>query len=176
MSSDNKKLEDILEEVSKDLKTGTELIGGETQNDKITEFQAAARDIREQLKRVEEGGRVMRLGIVGQVKVGKTSFLNALLFEGKTVLPQAATPMTAALTRIRYSRNPSIKVVFYDEVDWNNVEAYHSSYTEKLHKYYQDYLDTFRPAQEKNKGFISSVTSAWQPKEKPMRTEKMTLA
>ncbi len=33
----------------------------------------------------------LRIGIVGQVKAGKSSFINALLFDGKDVLPKAST-------------------------------------------------------------------------------------
>ena len=42
----------------------------------------------------------LRIGIMGRVKAGKSTFLNALLFDGQPVLPQAATPKTANLTRI----------------------------------------------------------------------------
>ncbi len=176
MSEIKTKLEDILEVIGQELETGAELIGGETQNDKITEFQAAANSIREQLKRVEEEGRVMRLGIVGQVKAGKSSFLNALLFEGQEILPKAATPMTAALTRIRYNRTPRAKVVFYEETDWNSVESYSSRYTEKLHKYYQEYLDKCRSEQKKNDSFFSKAVSYLQDdgKTKPAPSQ-MTL-
>lgn len=130
-------LEQVLEEVGKELDTGSELISGERQNEKISEFQTAARQIRQELERIEEEGRVMRLGIVGEVKAGKTSFLNALLFGGRTVLPKAATPMTAALTRIRYSPNPAATVVFYSEADWKSVKSYADSYGQKIEHEYQ---------------------------------------
>ena len=73
-------LEGVLEEVGAELDAGSELINGGKQNDKISEFQAGAKQIRQELERVEEDGRVMRLGIVGEVKAGKTTFLNSLLF------------------------------------------------------------------------------------------------
>lgn len=60
-----------------------------------------------------EENRKLRIGIVGQVKAGKSSFLNALLFEGKEILPHAATPMTAALTKIEYAENPYAVVHYY---------------------------------------------------------------
>ncbi|MDO5297342.1 MAG: dynamin family protein [bacterium] len=177
MSEIKNKLEDILEEIGQELETGAELISGETKNDKITEFQAAANSIREQLKRVEEEGRVMRLGIAGQVKAGKSSFLNALLFEGQEILPKAATPMTAALTRIRYSRTPQAKVVFYEEADWNSVESYARRYTEKLNKYYQEYLDKLRAEQKKSESFLSRAVSYLQDDDRQETTpSQMTLA
>ncbi|MBP1542934.1 MAG: dynamin family protein [Oscillospiraceae bacterium] len=47
--------------------------------------------------------RKLNIGVIGQVKAGKSSFLNTLLFGGKKVLPSAATPKTATLTKIEYS-------------------------------------------------------------------------
>ena len=44
--------------------------------------------------------RKLNIGVVGQVKAGKSSFLNTLLFSGKEVLPKAATPKTATLTKM----------------------------------------------------------------------------
>ena len=54
-------------------------------------------------KETGEKEGVLRIGIVGQVKAGKSSFINALLFDGNDILPKASTPMTAALTVIKYS-------------------------------------------------------------------------
>lgn len=59
-----------------------------------------------------EQGRVLRIGIIGRVKAGKSSMLNALLFNGNDILPKAATPMTAALTIMEYSENVSAEVDF----------------------------------------------------------------
>jgi len=63
--------------------------------------------------------RNLKLGIVGRVKAGKSSFLNALLFDGEEWLPKAATPMTAALTRITYTTGkPQMVVHFYLREEW----------------------------------------------------------
>ncbi|EPP5811104.1 dynamin family protein [Vibrio vulnificus] len=69
----------------------------------------------------KQENRVLRIGIVGQIKRGKSSFLNSLLFDGKSVLPKAATPMTAALTKISYSEQPTATVEFYSKKEWNKV-------------------------------------------------------
>lgn len=69
----------------------------------------------------EEEGRLLKIGVIGQIKRGKSSFLNALLFNGDDVLPKAATPMTAALTKIRYSEKISAKIEFYTEKDWEEI-------------------------------------------------------
>jgi hypothetical protein len=73
-------------------------------------------------------GRKLRIGIVGQVKVGKSSFLNALLFDGRDLLPKAATPMTAALTTLSYADEPCAEVEFFTHDDWGKVERLSSEY------------------------------------------------
>ncbi len=65
----------------------------------------------------------LSIGIMGQVKAGKSSFLNALLFEGREVLPVAATPKTANLTRISYGDTPLLTVDFYSPEEWAAIEA-----------------------------------------------------
>ena len=68
-------------------------------------------------------GQKLRIGIIGQVKAGKSSFLNALLFQGEDLLPKASTPMTAGLTVIGYGEEPKFKVEYYSKEDWNIVES-----------------------------------------------------
>lgn len=85
-------------------------------------------------------GRALKIGIVGEVKAGKSSFLNALLFRGHSVLPQASTPMTAALTKISYGETPSAKIEFYNEKDWENIEALAGEYDKLVDGQYNNYL------------------------------------
>lgn len=59
-------------------------------------------NIQNTIKKLEDENRLLQIGIVGAVKAGKSTFLNSLIFDGKDVLPKAATPMTAALTIIKY--------------------------------------------------------------------------
>ena len=73
-------------------------------------------------KAVEDENRDLVIAIVGRVKSGKSSFLNALLFKGESVLPQAATPMTAALTFIRYDKTCHAEVEFFSEGDWETFK------------------------------------------------------
>lgn len=63
----------------------------------------------------------LRIGIMGQVKAGKSTFLNALLFDGKPILPQAATPKTANLTRISYGEQWQLVVEYYSTEDWDEI-------------------------------------------------------
>ena len=74
------------------------------------------------ISRLESEDKTLTIGIVGQVKAGKSSFLNALFFEGEDILPKAVTPMTAALTKIRYSKDNYAKVHFFSKQDWENIK------------------------------------------------------
>ena len=65
----------------------------------------------------------LSIGIMGQVKAGKSSFLNALLFDGRPVLPEAATPKTANLTRIGYGETPMLEVSYYSADEWQAMET-----------------------------------------------------
>ncbi|MBN2975035.1 dynamin family protein [Pseudomonas lactucae] len=66
---------------------------------------------------LQDQNRLMNIGIVGRVKAGKSSLLNALIFDGEPILPKAATPMTAALTTITWGEVFQAKVEFYSETD-----------------------------------------------------------
>lgn len=66
--------------------------------------------------------RKLNIGVVGQVKAGKSSFLNALLFDGQEILPKASTPKTAALTKMEYAEENMIQVEYYTEDEWGVLE------------------------------------------------------
>ena len=61
---------------------------------------------------------VLTIGVIGQMKAGKSTFLNAFVFE-RDVLPAATTPMTAALTVITYGPEEKIEVEFYTRDEWD---------------------------------------------------------
>jgi len=75
-----------------------------------------------EIDEIENNNRLLQIGIVGRVKAGKSSLLNALLFDGKAVLPKAATPMTAALTVISYGDKLSAEVEFFTPQDIENIK------------------------------------------------------
>ena len=75
-----------------------------------------------------EKNRLLRLGIIGQVKSGKSSLLNLLLFDGQEVLPKAATPMTASLTHIVKSDRDEIEVEYYSHKDWQEIKRHANEY------------------------------------------------
>ena len=96
-----------------------------------TAHARAIASIREDVVRLGakfDGDRLLRLGVVGQVKAGKSSLLNLLLFGGKEVLPKAATPMTASLTHITKSDRDEIEVEYYTKKDWAEIEEHAKEY------------------------------------------------
>lgn len=89
------------------------------------EIKRFADDIATRFKEFKEGGealitegKILKIGVVGQVKAGKSSFLNSLMFNGEDVLPKASTPMTAGLTILEYGESNFFEVEYYDENEW----------------------------------------------------------
>lgn len=68
------------------------------------------------------------------MKAGKSSFLNALIFEGVEVLPKAATPMTASLTILKYANTLSAEVEFYSPKDIAELKNEHERYVREFNR------------------------------------------
>ncbi|GAA9098730.1 dynamin family protein [Helicobacter pylori] len=89
-------------------------------------------ELEKTLKGMQAENRGLKVGIIGCVKAGKSSLLNALIFEGKDVLPKAATPMTASLTILKYAQNLSAEAQFYDEQDIEELKRDHERYEKEF--------------------------------------------
>ncbi len=89
-------------------------------------------ELEKTLKEMQAKDRDLKVGIIGRVKAGKSSLLNALIFEGVEVLPKAATPMTASLTILKYAQNLSAQAQFYDEKDMEELKRDHEKYEKKF--------------------------------------------
>lgn len=85
-------------------------------------LQAIAANFKMKTEDFYRKNRKLNIGVVGQVKAGKSSFLNTLLFGGKEVLPKAATPKTATLTKMEYAEENSIDIEYYSAEDWKILE------------------------------------------------------
>lgn len=110
----------------RDLLTGLRLSAEGTENapaaqEKSDSLPRSPDELREKFKTGMQDGSRLRVGIIGRVKAGKSSLLNALLFDGKDVLPKAATPMTASLTVLGYAAEPYAEVEFFEEKDIENM-------------------------------------------------------
>ena len=95
-------------------------------------------DLEQAFSDLVEENRLLQIGVVGRVKAGKSSLLNALVFDGHAILPRAATPMTAALTTLTYGDTFGADVQFYSAADRDNIQQdalrYQQRYQEELTK------------------------------------------
>lgn len=100
----------------------------------VSDLTSFSGDLTKNVQAAQQEGRDLRIAVVGQMKAGKSSFLNALLFP-VDILPKAATPMTAALTRIAYTPKKSYaEIEFYSQDDWRQI-------SHKSHEYKQQYQE-----------------------------------
>ncbi|WP_181340889.1 dynamin-like GTPase family protein [Helicobacter pylori] len=91
-------------------------------------------ELEKTLKEMQAEDRDLKVGIIGRVKAGKSSLLNALIFEGVEVLPKAATPMTASLTILKYANTLSAEVEFYSPKDIAELKNEHERYVREFNK------------------------------------------
>ncbi len=93
-----------------------------------------AEELEKTLKELQDTNRDLKVGIIGHVKAGKSSLLNALIFEGLEVLPKAATPMTASLTILKYAKTLSAEVEFYSPKDILELKNEHERYVREFNR------------------------------------------
>lgn len=91
--------------------------------DNIAQLIELKKDVSTKLARFNSEAQKLSIGIIGQVKAGKSSFLNTLLFQGRSLLPESITPETANLTRISYAETPELIVYFYTREEWRDLVA-----------------------------------------------------
>lgn len=100
----------------------------ETFEAEVSEVANAIREFAESGRQLVSESELLKIGIVGQVKAGKSSFLNSLFFNGESVLPKASTPMTAGLTIMEYAEENSFEVEYFTREDWQVFEEQASAY------------------------------------------------
>ena len=158
---------DTLHGIESTLKTGNELID----SGYLTEFSKEVKNIEKSAAEIVNTNRNLKIGIVGGVKAGKSSFLNALIFDGEKVLPQAATPMTAALTKIVYSEKSYARVTFYDEDDWNKISYNADKFDKQLEKLKQE--EIYRRQELRNQNAKGKMIDKIKEKAFGGQTEKL---
>lgn len=101
-------------------------IASESDNEEIKKIFSKIKervcDIKEGGDRLKRDNEILKIGVVGQVKAGKSSFLNSMLFGGENVLPRASTPMTAGLTVLEYGEKNVFSVEYYTAKEWEKFE------------------------------------------------------
>lgn len=96
-------------------------------SEQLDKLQTLIKGMQSNLESIRAEGRDLRIAVVGQMKAGKSSFLNAAFF-GRDLLPKADTPMTAALTKIVYAPQARAEVEFYSTEDWDDIECRAAEY------------------------------------------------
>lgn len=94
----------------------------------LGEIERKVHEFAEAGEQILSDSDILQIGIVGQVKAGKSSFLNALFFDGENILPRASTPMTAGLTILEYGETNSFEVDYFTQEDWKLFEHGHQNY------------------------------------------------
>lgn len=110
-------------------------------------FNIRIEQLKNDIARSQDAARNLSIGIIGAVKAGKSSFLNAYVFDGEAILPKAATPMTAALTKLTYSTESKAIIHFYPKEEWDRIERAVQGYCDKLDREYNKYTKDIQEAQ-----------------------------
>lgn len=110
----------------------TDLFGGQVEALKREHGIDTPRHLADAFTSLCEENRLLNIGFVGRVKAGKSSLLNALFFDGTSVLPKAATPMTAALTTLTYGDAFTAEVEFFATEDLEQIRALARQYEQQL--------------------------------------------
>lgn len=106
----NSKIKDIIDRIS-----------AYASEDHLYDIQKINENFSMKIEDFYREGRKLNIGVIGRVKAGKSSFLNTLLFDGEEVLPKAATPKTATLTKMEYAEENRIVIEFYSEEEWDGI-------------------------------------------------------
>lgn len=121
--------------------------------------------------------RILKIGIIGSVKAGKSTLINSLVFDGKDILPKAATPMTAALTTLSYGENLMVRKNFFTDDDLQKLKEISEAYDEELkikqNEKYSEKKDSFLK-KRRRQGFSESKIPS--EKEDEFRTTAMRMA
>lgn len=64
----------------------------------------------------------LKIGVMGQVNSGKSSFLNGLIFNGENILPKDCIPKTKIITKINYSDMKRLEIEFYSKEEWEEIK------------------------------------------------------
>lgn len=117
-------------------------------------FKETSEELKQRLEQLRQDDRLLKIGVVGRVKAGKSSLLNSLFFDGENVLPKAATPMTAALTILSFGEEFSATIDFYSEKDLRDIE--------------EKYLDVKRMLVTKSKFYFEEAKRNAERKKHPV--------
>ncbi|GAA7076482.1 dynamin family protein [Helicobacter pylori] len=140
-------------------------------------------ELEKTIKGMQAENRGLKVSIIGRMKAGKSSLLNALIFEGKDVLPKAATTETSSLTILKYAQNLSTQVEFYSQKDILELKNEHERYEKKFKEIVSEEIKKLEEKQQgllnKAKGVMGGIGKAFSkdheeaPKQKILGPEEI---
>lgn len=133
----SKSLAKIAETLSQSEMEGKQSSGGLGLEVEVDDLKVASKNLR---------SGVFRLLVLGDMKRGKSTFLNALI--GENLLPSDVNPCTALLTVLRYGSEKKVTVYFNDGRSPEQLE-----FKEFKHKYTIDPAEAKQLEQEKKQAF-----------------------
>lgn len=116
MNINKDNFKDIFGEINADLISVKEL--NDVTKKIIAKLKERVSEIQDTGKKLIQDNNILKIGVVGQVKAGKSSFLNSLIFNGEDVLPRASTPMTAGLTILKFGESNCFEIEYYNSNEW----------------------------------------------------------
>ncbi len=120
-------------------------------------YQLSDREtLQKEIHKLSNQERLMKIGIVGRVKAGKSSLLNAIVFDGKSILPKAATPMTAALTELSHGDRLEAEIEFFTKEDIINIKNESDEYDRLLQEGIKEEINRLQNS-KKNKGILDKL-------------------
>jgi tRNA U34 5-carboxymethylaminomethyl modifying GTPase MnmE/TrmE len=114
-----------------------------------------AEKLREEFERIAGEGRLLNIGIIGRVKAGKSSLLNSVFFNGESILPKAATPMTASLTVMTHGDHFSATVEYYSAGDIDEIKRLHDDYKKLWEPKFNEHKKRIEDKAKKNQENLS---------------------
>jgi len=105
------------------------------QYDKILELphiiskEISLEHIKEKRKQLKE--EHFFVSFTGQIKAGKSTLINALIF-GEEIIPADDIPHTAKITIIKYGKEPRLEATFYNKDEWKILQSNQEFYKEFL--------------------------------------------
>ncbi|HPH40673.1 MAG TPA: dynamin family protein [Candidatus Fermentibacter daniensis] len=81
------------------------------------------------------------VSICGQMKAGKSTFMNYLLFENdREVLPTDPVPWTAKLTMVQNGSQEKSRILFYTEKEWEQLKLKGGSESKEEKSYFNEFI------------------------------------
>lgn len=110
-------------------------------------FDDERKDIKEQKAFIDEPD--LQIAIVGTIKAGKSTFINALFEEN--IASTDVTPETASLTKFRYSTKNKLEIKFYNKTEWDELwESVKKSEKENKGKVFKEEFESLGAENIKN--------------------------